>query len=174
MVKIRVRSGRALAGRKLKSGWKADERKTDKFMARAKENQKKAGKKLLASGALAAQGDFYGAAKKLGGAAITTIGKNNIKQAGKALLSKKDYHKVSKIGKKAARADKFKSKVEEGDVIGAGKMIQPKSTQSSSSSQKMGDAQSKVLKNLERANSLLTKAQTLHAVTMPQSQSSKY
>lgn len=168
-MKLNTRKGKALGGRKLKSAWKADERKTERYMERAKENQKKQGKKVLASAALAAQGDFYGAGKKLGQAAVGTIGKKNIKQAGKALLSKQDYRAVSKMGKKAARADRFKSKVEEGDVIGAGKMIQPKSTMASSkSTQPMSEAQTKVLKNLERANSLLTKAQTLHAVTMPQ------
>ena len=168
-MKANKRAGKALVGRKLKSAFKADEKKTQKFMDRAKENQKKSGKKLLAAGALAAQGNFYGAGKKLGQAAITTVGKKNIKQAGKALLSKQDYRKVSKIGKKAARADRAKSAIEEGNVIGAAKIVQPKSMQTSSSgsSQKMSDAQGRVLKNLEKANNLLTKAQTLHAVTMP-------
>ena len=71
------------------------------------------------AGILAAQGDFYGAGKAAVSAGLKVVGKNNIKAAGKALLSKKEYQDVSKLGKKLKRGDQTYTKAMEGDMMGA-------------------------------------------------------
>ena len=106
-------------------GIKASNAKTDKYLSRAKGNLAKAGQKFAQAGVLAAEGDYYGAGKAAGGGAIKIIGKKNIKQAGHALLNKKQYHKVSMAGKAIKKADKVKSMVDEGDFVGAGMAAAP-------------------------------------------------
>jgi len=107
-----------LIRKKLHGAMKASPEKIAQYTKRAIENTGKGAAALSMAGEQYAAGDYRGAAKTARKAAVTVVGKNNIKQVGKAALTSKQYQAANKGGRLIKRADKAYGQYESGDKEG--------------------------------------------------------